>query len=127
MPRPGSELSITHPQISLEMVRPARSTPAHLTAGDVTAGSGYYFVWSCGIHRHEWEARVGDRTRGTGCPECARMTAAPSQASQRPASPVTPDTKDEQKSAGGVRKAAVDESSGQLSPFAREWLERWFG
>ncbi len=36
----------------------------------VTAGSGKTAWWLCD-KGHEWKARIGSRSRGTGCPYCA--------------------------------------------------------
>ena len=37
---------------------------------EVTVGSGKKFWWKCS-EGHEWEATVGDRVNGRGCPYCA--------------------------------------------------------
>lgn len=37
----------------------------------VAAGSNRMVWWRCGCG-HEWQARISDRTRGTGCPRCSR-------------------------------------------------------
>ena len=40
---------------------------------EITAGSGRKTWWKC-KYGHSWEARVGDRMRGRGCPKCAHPT-----------------------------------------------------
>lgn len=42
-----------------------------LSPSDVSAGTHKLFWWVC-PRRHEWQASVGHRTEGTGCPYCAR-------------------------------------------------------
>jgi Probable Zinc-ribbon domain/Protein of unknown function (DUF559) len=43
-----------------------------LTPADVTVGSGRKAWWLCPRCDHSWAAVVGSRTRGHGCPACAR-------------------------------------------------------
>lgn len=52
-----------------------------LTPADVTLGSGKKAWWLC-ERGHEWQAVVGSRTKGAGCPSCAsaRQTSFPEQA-----------------------------------------------
>lgn len=51
----------------------ARNAP--LGAGDVVPGSSRKVWWRCSaVPRHVWQAVVRDRSRGTGCPYCWRMT-----------------------------------------------------
>lgn len=38
--------------------------------GKLTKGSQKKALWLCSVCNHEWEARVKDRVRGTGCPKC---------------------------------------------------------
>ena len=42
-----------------------------LTPADVTPNSGQKVWWKCS-KGHEWLARIADRSRGRGCPQCAR-------------------------------------------------------
>jgi len=44
-----------------------------LTAGDVMPGSNKKAWWRCG-KGHEWEATIGSRSDGSGCPHCAGKT-----------------------------------------------------
>ena len=41
-----------------------------LTPNDVTAGSQRKGWWLCPNCGHEWEAVIGSRSQGRGCPEC---------------------------------------------------------
>ena len=47
---------------------------AHLGPIDIKPNSGKKVWWACDQcpddHLHSWEARVSDRTRGSGCPQC---------------------------------------------------------
>lgn len=59
----------------LETINPALAVQWHptkngdLKPSDVTAGSGKKVWWLC-EKGHEWEARIADRNRGSGCPYC---------------------------------------------------------
>lgn len=45
-----------------------------LTAKDLTAGTTKHIWWLCSRDsRHEWQATVVSRTRGTGCPKCSPL------------------------------------------------------
>tara|TARA_B100001971_G_scaffold59222_1_gene54265 strand:+ start:906 stop:1187 length:282 start_codon:yes stop_codon:yes gene_type:complete len=65
--RVGS-LADRNPELAKEW-HPTRN--GDLTPDQVTPGSSRKVWWRCSLG-HEWEARVGDRTRGSGCPDCAR-------------------------------------------------------
>lgn len=41
-----------------------------ISLNDVTCGSGKKVWWKCS-NGHEWQAIIGDRARGNGCPYCA--------------------------------------------------------
>ena len=43
-----------------------------LLPSQFTRGSHYYAWWTCHRCGHGWRARVGSRSRGSGCPECAK-------------------------------------------------------
>ena len=59
-----------------------------LDPSKVGAGSSIKVWWRCGTCGHEWQATIGNRTRGSGCPKCARhRTAAHSPTT--PAGPVS--------------------------------------
>ena len=57
----------TNPDLAKEW-HPTKNAP--LSPKDVTQGSGKEVWWVCG-KGHEWEARICDRNRGTGCPYCS--------------------------------------------------------
>ena len=42
-----------------------------LTPVDVTPNSHKKVWWKCG-NGHEWQAAIGNRHKGNGCPQCAR-------------------------------------------------------
>lgn len=78
---------------SLGTVRPGVAAEWHpekngnLTPADVKTGSGKRVWWRCGVDpSHEWEAVVGARASGHGCPYCSgrRPTDANSLAALRP-------------------------------------------
>ena len=43
-----------------------------LTPADVMPSSNKKVWWKCS-NNHEWQARIADRNRGRGCPECAKQ------------------------------------------------------
>ena len=43
-----------------------------LSPSNFTKGSGKKVWWKCSICGHEWESAVQNRSRGHGCPECAK-------------------------------------------------------
>ena len=67
----------------LATVNPALAAEWHptkngdLTSHDVTSGSGKKVWWKCHARGHEWEAIVGNRSKGVGCPACAGQVATP--------------------------------------------------
>jgi hypothetical protein len=70
---PGvNDLSTTHPDLVAEWdLNLNDRTPA-----EVSAGSHYRAHWRCAAG-HQWRAAPHDRTRGSGCPHCARRPATP--------------------------------------------------
>ncbi len=44
----------------------------HLTPLDVTEYSNERVYWKCSICNHEWWAVINDRSKGSGCPNCAQ-------------------------------------------------------
>lgn len=62
-------LSITHPKLASEWSE--RNYP--LTPGQVTAGSGILAWWKDKLG-HEWQATIGSRAKGYGCPYCAHRS-----------------------------------------------------
>ena len=44
---------------------------SNITPADVKPSSHMKVWWKCS-EGHEWQARIADRNRGRGCPQCAR-------------------------------------------------------
>ena len=75
---------VATPATSLRAVRPDLAAEWHpnlngdLTPDDVTPGSGKRAWWRCSADpTHEWQAVIGSRAQGSGCPICTRKTASP--------------------------------------------------
>jgi len=67
-----SSIVYTHPQLNKEW-HPTKNLP--LTPHDITFGSDKKVFWLCTQDTtHEWQASVGSRSLGRGCPYCARWT-----------------------------------------------------
>lgn len=66
-------LAVVHPQL-VDELHPSRNGPLDLTV--LGAGSARKLWWRCEAG-HEWLARVNDRSRGSGCPRCARSRPVP--------------------------------------------------
>lgn len=47
---------------------------------DFTAGSGVKVWWKCKKYGHSWQAIIGSRVKGAGCPYCHAHTSFPEQA-----------------------------------------------
>ena len=62
-------LNVINPKLSKQWHPRANGS---LTAQDVTPYSNKKVWWVC-EKGHEWQARIEDRTRGTGCPYCFRL------------------------------------------------------
>ena len=62
-----NNLAVTGPELANEW-HPTKN--GSLTPLDVTPGSHKRVWWVC-ERGHEWEALIGDRARGDGCPYCA--------------------------------------------------------
>jgi hypothetical protein len=72
-PAPGiNDLATTHPHLAAEWDPEAND----LTPQQVSAGSQYPARWVCPTG-HRWQALVGNRTRGFGCPYCSGYRAIP--------------------------------------------------
>ncbi|MFF4829721.1 zinc-ribbon domain-containing protein [Streptomyces sp. NPDC001312] len=65
----GNTLKNSAPALAAEW-HPTRN--ASVTPEDVTPGSDAKAWWQCACG-HEWAAVIGNRTRGSGCPACARV------------------------------------------------------
>ena len=66
---PCNDLAHNHPEVAAEWDWEANG---ERTPETVTASSSTKAAWRCGLCGHRWSAAVQDRTRGTGCPQCAR-------------------------------------------------------
>ena len=64
-------LLATHPDIASQW-HPLKNE--HLRPSSVTYGSQRLTWWAC-IQGHEWQARINDRVRGSGCPHCPKPKA----------------------------------------------------
>ena len=71
---PDRSLAVKHPELLAEV---DQSRNGSLDVGVIGAGSARKIWWRC-RHGHKWQARVYDRSKGSGCPVCAK---------QRPLSP----------------------------------------
>lgn len=65
--RRGVPLPVSHPALAAQW-HPTRNLP--LTPADVTRGMRRRVWWVC-PEGHEWEAAVGNRAHGSGCPTCS--------------------------------------------------------
>ena len=61
-------LEILHPDVASQW-HPSKN--GALTPRGLTPGSGRKIWWKCS-QKHEWEATVSSRTKGSGCPHCYR-------------------------------------------------------
>ena len=69
----------TNPSLAAEWHPTKNGT---LTPDNVLSGSNKKVWWLCTKCKHEWEASIGSRNRGTGCPRCSFLyrTSEPEQA-----------------------------------------------
>lgn len=67
---PERSLAVRHPELVAEL-HPARS--ADLDPRLLSVGSSRSVWWLCACG-HEWRATVSNRSRGAGCPACARRS-----------------------------------------------------
>jgi len=70
-PLPGLSLEEQNPKLAAEWHSGLNGS---LTARDVSSSSNKKVWWRCG-KGHEWEATIGSRSRGNGCPYCAGRAA----------------------------------------------------
>ena len=63
-----TDLTTLNPKLAKEW-HPTRN--GELTPREVLPGSAAKVWWQC-EHGHEWQAKIGNRSNGTGCPQCAR-------------------------------------------------------
>jgi Probable Zinc-ribbon domain len=67
-------LAQADPALARQWVRPLAAEHGERTPQNTTAGSTVKVLWRCATDAsHEWEATVGTRVRGSGCPHCARL------------------------------------------------------
>ena len=66
---PARSLAVKHPRIAAEL-HPTRNPGTDPTR--LAARSSLTLWWRCPDCGHEWITRVSTRTRGSGCPACAR-------------------------------------------------------
>ncbi|WP_161602188.1 zinc-ribbon domain-containing protein [Tautonia marina] len=72
---PATSLRALHPELAAEW-HPTRN--GDLTPDDVVPGSGRKVWWRCRRDTsHEWDAVVGSRAQGCGCPICRGLRASP--------------------------------------------------
>ena len=64
-----NDLATTHPQLAKQW-HPTKN--GDLSPQDVSKGSGKRVWWQC-EKGHEWEASVGHRSQGNGCPTCNNL------------------------------------------------------
>lgn len=60
----------------LQTIAPNLCSEAMFDPTTVSAGSNYKLPWRC-AEGHEWEAIVGNRVRGSGCPVCTNRQVVP--------------------------------------------------
>ena len=66
---PERILGNRHPELAKEW-HPTKN--GELTPFDVTCSKGDKAWWLCSECGHEWDAKIYSRSRGNGCPECAK-------------------------------------------------------
>jgi ssDNA-binding Zn-finger/Zn-ribbon topoisomerase 1 len=66
---PSRSLAVANPLLAGEL-HPTRN--ADIDPDLLLAGSRKTVWWLCPTCRHEWQARVNNRSRGGGCPVCSR-------------------------------------------------------
>ena len=59
-----------NPELIKEWYQPKND---NLTPYDVSYGSANKFFWKCSVCAHIWNASPNHRSRGKGCPECAKI------------------------------------------------------
>ena len=66
---PCNDLAHNHLEVAAEWDWEANG---EMTPETVAASSNTRAAWRCGLCGHRWSAIVRNRTRGNGCPQCAR-------------------------------------------------------
>ena len=65
-----NDLATTHPELVKEW-HPTKN--GDLKPDEIMAGSPRKIWWRC-EHGHEWESKLSNRTQGSGCPECYKLS-----------------------------------------------------
>jgi transposase-like protein len=68
-PKPGSSLAERNPAVSAEWHPTLNGV---MSPADVAFSAKRKAWWSCSQCGHEWEASIGNRATGAGCPPCSR-------------------------------------------------------
>ena len=71
-----NDLATTHPELLSEWCYEKNK---EIDPYNVIAGSHKKAWWVCSVCGHQWEASIANRSRGRGCPECARRKTAKSK------------------------------------------------
>jgi hypothetical protein len=74
--RPARSLAAQRPELLSEL-HPTRNGDVDPTT--IGAGAPRRLWWRCPTCGHEWQARVNNRVRGTGCPACSGRYTRPEQ------------------------------------------------
>ncbi|MBR4117488.1 MAG: zinc-ribbon domain-containing protein, partial [Methanocorpusculum sp.] len=64
-----NDLATLNPELAKEW-HPTKN--GDFKPSDITSGSDKKVWWKCKVCGHEWQAVIGSRNRGRGCPECAK-------------------------------------------------------
>lgn len=70
--RPRTYLVDTHPGLCEELLEIVGNPAIDVTT--CATSSSLKAQWCCSTCRHTWVTAIGNRTRGSGCPHCARTT-----------------------------------------------------
>ena len=81
LPKPGESLQDKHPELIKEW---DYDKNIDLKPDEVSCGSSKKVWWKCSKCGHEWEAMIGDRTKGRNCPKCSRLEAAKAHSLPKP-------------------------------------------
>ncbi len=73
IPKPGNSLAVRCPSVAAEW-HPTLN--GDLTPSDVAFSRKEKAWWMCGKCGNVWEASIGNRAKGAGCPPCGRSAAA---------------------------------------------------
>jgi predicted nucleic acid-binding Zn-ribbon protein len=79
-------LTVLHPALAAEWHPTLNGT---LSPDTTTPGSKSRVWWLCSSCQHVWQARVGSRARGHGCPACARRANGKARSAPKPGQSLT--------------------------------------